>query len=156
MVYIWEKDISNIIIKKLSILPIKYGGDISIVYPELDKIKEEHPLYENFIENYFKKQKFEYFKNNSLNYQNIPIDCRTNNFLENYNGYIKSKLGQHRVINWVNFIDFIKKESERSIEKLKNHKNFNSDISNYFEDKNNNLNINNNQKKQKKIRKKIY
>ena len=146
------KDISNIIIKKLSILPIKYGGDTSIVYSELDKIIEEYPLYENFIENYFKKQKLEYFKDNSLNYQNIPIDCRTNNFLENYNGYIKSRLGQHRVINWVNFIDFIKKESERSIEKLINHKNFNSDIMNYYKD--NNININSNQLKTKKEQKK--
>ena len=94
----------------------------------------------------------EYFKDNSLNYQNIPIDCRTNNFLENYNGYIKSRLGQHRVINWVNFIDFIKKESERSIEKLINHKNFNSDIMNYYKD--NNININSNQLKTKKEQKK--
>ena len=38
--------------------------------------------------------------------------------MENYNGYLKSKLGKHRIINWINFINFIKEESDRSIQKL--------------------------------------
>ena len=63
----------------------------------------------------------QYFKDNSLNYSIIPDDCRTNNFLENYNGYLKMVLGKHRIINWVNFIHFIKAESQRSIEKLMNN-----------------------------------
>ena len=50
----------------------------------------------------------------------MPTDCRTNSFLENYNGYIKSKLGKNRIINWVNFLYFLKEESQRSINKLYN------------------------------------
>ena len=65
----------------------------------------------------------QYFIDNSLIYDIIPEDCRTNNFLENYNGYIKLNLGKHRIINRVNFIYFIK--SERSIEKLLNSVNYN-------------------------------
>ena len=53
-----------------------------------------------------------------MNYTALPHDCRSNNFLENYNGYIKQQLGKRRIVNWVNFMDFIKKESSRSIEKL--------------------------------------
>ena len=68
----------------------------------------------------------QYFINNSLNYDIIPEDCRTNNFLENYNGYIKLNLGKHRIINWVNFIHFIKSESSRSIERLMNSVNNNT------------------------------
>ena len=54
----------------------------------------------------------------TLNYNLIPKDCRTNNFFENYKGYIKSKLGKHRIINWVNFLNFIKDESDRNTAKL--------------------------------------
>ena len=68
----------------------------------------------------------QYFIDNSLNYDIIPEDCRTNNFLENYNGYIKLNLGKHRIINWVNFIHFIKSESSRSIERLMNSVNNNT------------------------------
>ena len=64
------------------------------------------------------KKKF--FEDQSLNYHLIPSDCRTNSFLENYNGYIKSKLGKHRETNWVNFMNFIKDESGRIIDKLYN------------------------------------
>ena len=48
------------------------------------------------------------------------MDCRTNSFLENYNGYIKIKLGKHRETNWVNFMNLIKDESGRIIDKLYN------------------------------------
>ena len=59
--------------------------------------------------------------------------------MENYNGFIKHQLGKHRIINWVNFIDFIKKESQRSIEKL-----MNSQPNNiiYFNDMKENLTLN--------------
>ena len=50
----------------------------------------------------------------------IPSDCRTNSFLENYNGYITRKLGKHIETNWVNFMNFIKDESSRIIYKLYN------------------------------------
>ena len=51
-------------------------------------------IYSNYLENYFKIYKFKYFADNSLNYDAIPRDYRTNNFIENYNGYIKKKLGK--------------------------------------------------------------
>ena len=85
---------------------------------ECRDIKENYPKYTNFIENYFIINKKIYFQDGSLNYFNVPKDCRTNNYLENYNGYIKSKLGKHRLTNWVNFINFIKEESKRNIDKL--------------------------------------
>ena len=54
----------------------------------------------------------QYFNDYSLNYSIFPDDCKTNNFLENYNDYLKNMLGKHRIINWVNFIHFIKEESQ--------------------------------------------
>ena len=113
-----DKEVSDIIIKDLSILQIIYNGDINIIIKKINKLKGKYPKYENFITNYFMENKLAYFKDNSLNYSAIPDDCRTNNYLENYNGFIKSQLGKSRIVNWVNFIHFIKKESERSIEKL--------------------------------------
>ena len=80
----------------------------------LDETKNLYKGHANFIENYFKNNKMQYFEDNSLNYNIIPDDCRTNNFLENYNGFIKLVLGKHRIVNWVNFIHFIKSESSRS------------------------------------------
>ena len=80
-----------------------------------------------------------------MNYNNIPQYCRTNNFLENYNGYIKMQLGKSRIINWVNFINFIKLESERTIEKLLNNSNINKSFFN--KDKmNKNINFNDKEK----------
>ena len=81
---------------------------------------KKYPNYNNFINNYFVFNKRKLFENQSLNYHNIPKDCRTNNFLENYNGYLKEKLGKNRCINWMNFLNFIKDESSRNIQKLYN------------------------------------
>ena len=115
-----DKEISDKIIQKLSNLPFEYNGDMKIINQKLNKIIKKFPLYENYINNYFKVNKYEYFEDLSLDYNRIPIDFRTNNYLENYNGYIKNQLGKNRIINWVNFIHFIKLESRRSIEKLTN------------------------------------
>ena len=43
-----------------------------------------------------------------------------NSFLENYNGFIISKLGKYRITNWVNFMNFLKEVNQRSIDKLYN------------------------------------
>ena len=112
---------SDNILKKLGKLTFKYKGKINFVLIYLKNIIKEHPKYCNFLDEYFIKNKLEYFKDLSLDYSKIPNDCRTNNYLENYNGYIKSQLGKHRLINWVNFINFIKLESQRSIDKLYNN-----------------------------------
>ena len=119
---------SNEVIKILSSIPYNYKGNIEIVNKILEDTKKLYKYHSNFIENYFKINKMPYFIDNSLNYDIIPDDCRTNNFLENYNGYIKHILGKQRIINWVNFIHFIKSESGRSIEKLMNSNNNNLKI----------------------------
>lgn len=44
--------------------------------------------YENYINtHYFRKYKYKFFPDWSLNYGNITSEYWTNNFLENYNGY---------------------------------------------------------------------
>ena len=70
------------------------------------------------------KEKLKYFEDNSLNYDLVPVNFRTHNFLENYNRYIKLKLGEKRIINWINFLHFIKEERERSLNKLINYGNY--------------------------------
>ena len=120
-----QKVISNEVIKILSSLPFIYKGNIEIVNKIIDETKKSYKTYSNFIDNYFVTNKMQYFIDNSLIYDIIPEDCRTNNFLENYNGYIKLNLGKHRIINRVNFIHFIKSESSRSIEKLLNSVKYN-------------------------------
>ena len=127
-----NKKISDKIIKKLSLLPIYYKGDMNYIYNKLNEIKVDYRNYENFINNYFIKNKIEFFEDQSLNYDNVPKESRTNNFLENYNGYLKIQLGKKRIINWVNFLHFIKNESDRSINKLLNKANYNKI---YFEKK---------------------
>ena len=118
-----NKKVSNKFLYELGKLPFKYNGDINFIYKECESLTKNYPLYENFINNYFIKNQIIYFKENSLNYSNIPKDCRSNSFLENYNAFIKHKLGKHRIVNWVNFMEFIKSESVRSIEKLLNSAN---------------------------------
>ena len=86
---------SDFIIKKLSYLPIIYNGDYNICLNTLKMLKFKFPEYDNFLSNYFEKTFEPYFLNKSLDYQSIPSNCRTNNFLENYNGYIKSQLGKN-------------------------------------------------------------
>ena len=89
----------------------------------MKKLKSQFPEYNNFLTNYFVKNFEHFYLDKSLDYQSIPSNCRTNNFLENYNGYIKTHLGKNRYINWVNFIHFIKTESQRNLNKL--HENAN-------------------------------
>ena len=115
---------SNKLLRILSNIPFIYKGNIDIVNKILEHIKVKFVQYNNFIDNYFIPNKIQYFIDNSLNYSIIPDDCRTNNFLENYNGYLKKSLGKQRIINWVNFLNFIKNESSRSYEKLFNNKEY--------------------------------
>ena len=79
---------------------------------------DKYPNHKNFFESYFITNKRKLFEDKSLNYYKVPKDCRTNSFLENYNCYIKQKLGKNRLINWMNFLNFIKDERKRSINKL--------------------------------------
>ena len=58
---------------------------------EGDRLIKKYPNHNNFIKNYFIVNKKNFL---SLNYLKVKKDCRTNNFLENYNGYIKQKLAK--------------------------------------------------------------
>ena len=111
---------SDIILETLGKIPFIYKGDIKKVSLECDNLIKEFPNYDNFINNYFIRNKKKYFEDGSLDYSNVPKDCRSNSFLENYNGFIKNKLGKYRIVNWVNFMNFLKEESQRSISKLFN------------------------------------
>ena len=88
------KNTSDIIIKKLGILPLLYNGNMSYFYNYLEILKNDYPNYSNYINNYYIKYYNEYFKNNEYNYNILPEDCKSNSFLENYNKYIKDKLGK--------------------------------------------------------------
>ena len=83
---------SDIVIKKLGLLPLLYNGNMSYFYNYLDNLKKEYPYYINYINNYYIKYYSEYFKNNEYNYNILPEDCKSNSFLENYNKFIKNKL----------------------------------------------------------------
>ena len=48
-----------------------------------------------------------------LNYDIIPIVCRTNNSLENYNRYLKTSLSGKKYIEWINLLNFLKNEEVR-------------------------------------------
>ena len=109
---------SDFVLKKLGSLPFDYKGNITYLEEQLKTLINQKPLYENFLNNYFKKNKYPYFIDKSLDYHDLPYDCYTNNYLENYNGFIKAQLGKNRIINWVNFINFLKLESDRIINKL--------------------------------------
>ena len=93
----------------------KFKCNIKYYENECEKLIENYPFYDNFINNYFLKNHLEYFKNGSSNYTNIPKYCIPISCLENYNEFIKQKLGKHRLLNWVIFIEFIKLESIRTI-----------------------------------------
>jgi hypothetical protein len=93
-----DKKLSDKIIYKLSILTIKYKGDMNYVKQKLENIITKYTKYQNFINNYFIKEKLKYFEDNSLNYDLVPEKFRTNNFLENYNLFIKTKLCEKRII----------------------------------------------------------
>ena len=58
-----------------------YKGNINIVNTICEGLNKKYPLYDNFINQYFLKNKLEYFKDNSLDYCSIPEDCRSNSYL---------------------------------------------------------------------------
>ena len=77
------------------------------------------------IENYFLEAKLKFFMDGSYNYNNFPMDIRSNSILERYNKIIKTELGVKRTCNWVIFLNFINKEIERINEKLSKNENKN-------------------------------
>ena len=70
-------------------LSIEYNGNFHYIDNILNNLKTKFPEFDNIYEYYFKKFKYKYFISGDYNYSKIPIDCRTNSYLENYNLYIK-------------------------------------------------------------------
>ena len=82
---------SNLVISKLCCLPFLYKGSMDKFNNLILNIKEQHPIYNQYIEEYFIPNKIEYFKNESYNYCLLPKDCRSNSSIERYiilNGYL--------------------------------------------------------------------
>lgn len=91
----YVNDTKKVIIM-LSKLAIDYNGNINYAYNQLKEIEEKFPIYYNLINLYFRKNKLPFFISGELIYSNLPIDCRTNNSLENYNKVIKLSLGKKK------------------------------------------------------------
>ena len=93
------KKTNNIILGILYSLPIIYKGNMKMIDKIITNITNDKnmDIYSNYLENYFKISKYKYFADNSLNYDAVPRDCRTNNFIENYKGYFKKKLGKKKI-----------------------------------------------------------
>lgn len=83
---------------------------MNLIFKTNNKLKGKYTKYNNFITNYFIENKLTYFKDNSLNYSAIPEDCKTNNYLENYNGFIKSQLGNLESLIGLILIFLLKKK----------------------------------------------
>jgi len=101
------------IISVLSILPLKYNGNIEYVKEIVDSLSTKYPYYYNYLNNYFLEYKLKYFIDGSLDYSKFPMDIRTNSSLEKYNKLIKETLGKNRFCDWINFLNFIKTEIKR-------------------------------------------
>ena len=67
-------------------IPFVYKGKVENIDIECKNLANQFPNHKNFLRNYFLPNKREYFLDQSLNYYQIPNDCRSNSFLENYNG----------------------------------------------------------------------
>lgn len=79
-------------------IPIEYNGDIGYVDTVLNNLKKKYNEFANLLDNYFIKYKYNYFINGDYNYSKIPKDVRSNSFLENYNTFLKKKLGKKKFI----------------------------------------------------------
>ena len=64
----------NIILYKLGELPLKYKGNLEYIKNECENLIKNYPLYDNFLNNYFLKNHFLYFKDGASNYAYIPKD----------------------------------------------------------------------------------
>ena len=79
-------------------LPFLYKGSMDTFNNLILNIKEQHPIYNQYTEEYFITNKVEYYKNQSYNYYLLPKDCRSNSSIERYNKYIKENLGKKKFV----------------------------------------------------------
>ena len=104
--------------KELSYLPLKYKGNIKYFDDTVDNIKKKNPIFTNFIDKYFIKVKRKFFVSKDFDYYHIPNDIRANSYVKTYNKFIKEYLRKKRIVNWYNFIIFLKNESKRIKDKI--------------------------------------
>ena len=107
--------------KEISKVPLIYKGNIKYSDEIMINFKENHKNFLQFIDKYFIKNKRIFFVDKIYDYYHIPNDIRSNSYLENYSKYIKGKLGENRIVNWFNFINFLKNESKIIKEKIYKH-----------------------------------
>lgn len=63
-----------------------------------------------------------------LNYKNISKEIRTKNFLQNYNGKLKLKLKDKKLLNWKEYVDLLIGEENFYKFKLINYENNNNTV----------------------------
>ena len=114
------------VINKLSVLPLIYDGKIDTVTNTIDELKSKYTDHFRYIDSFY-NENMKYFINNSLYYSKYPKLVRSNSILENYNKQIKEYLGNKKIVNYLNFLSFIKKEVEKYF------KEFNIKSRNYLE-----------------------
>ena len=145
MVYLIKKNINPEltleVITQLSLLPLKYKGNIDYLLIKIEILSKQYPLYYNLIKSYIIDTKLKYFKDGSFKYDKFPKDIRSDSILERYNKIIKTELGEKRTCNWVIFLNFINKEINRINEILSKNDNinvlFNSKATKFGKEKNN-------------------
>ena len=71
-----DKQLSDKIVNILCLLAIKYKGNLEYLKKKLNEYTRKYTKYENFINNYFIKEKYKYFEDNSLNYDLVPVNFR--------------------------------------------------------------------------------
>ena len=99
-------------LNELGLLPLQYKGDINLINNKLNQLIQNYPRFEHIIENYFKVNKLPYFINGDYNYNDLPIDCRSNSYLENYNLYMKQNLGRKYKLRWDTLLKFLNEKFE--------------------------------------------
>ena len=67
-------EITYEIITQLSLLPLKYKGDMNILKQELNLIISQYPAHYNYIVNYFIATKLKYFQDGTYDYSKFPSD----------------------------------------------------------------------------------
>ena len=85
---------------------------------EIDNIKRQYNKHYLCLINYFVENKRCYFKEGIYNYNLIPLDIRSNSFIQRYNKEIKDILGDKKETNLIYFLGFINSEIIRIKNKL--------------------------------------
>ena len=118
-------NITKKIINELCIMPLKYNGNVNYVLDKIKELSKAYPYYNNFLNEYFVKNKIKYFIDDSLNYSKYPKNVRSNSILERYNRHVKEQINKKRYCNWIIFLKFINTEIFRVDNILSKNENIN-------------------------------